>query len=514
MRKAGINIAFLTYQQCWSFWLQKASNILKNKCGVEIVSHCFLSNSVRTESSIVHKVCSAPLRVLDSRSYNPSGIDALSHVERDSSKSIELANETAIVLWLEHQQPDLIICEGNIPKKTINSIRQHSDSRIWMINETWSDGLPSSAYREYLAKSGFVPLLLADITYDKKQYILQKTTSQVSEFSLNQTIHRHFLKVPNMIVRALDMENGKHPASVDHISNLSALETLKIATIQFCRRINQRLTKRNDQAWSIALGTKSPTGTEIPDISSMARLSPPSDRFWADPFLVRENGIDYLFFEELKFGENIGKLAVAEIGPEGFRSNPEIVLEEPWHLSYPQVFKHEGRWYMIPESGDAKRVDLYTTDEFPKNWKRVKTLIKGQRIFDATLLHHDGLWWLFGNAAENGVSDYDELNLYYSTDLMNGDWTPHKANPVISDVRSARPAGPFFKSAGRLFRPSQDSRTRYGYGLVLNEVVELTTDSFKENVVERVLPETEHTDIRGIHTYCNSGELVAIDYIN
>jgi len=513
MHKSATKIAFLTSHDRWSYWLQHATELLREMHDVSSISHCFLVGTFGSKGGIFRKLCSMPLNYLERRAYNPAEIGALSESECSKPVSVGIRNEESLVLWLELYQPDILICEGDVPQNVAQLVRQNSNARIWSINETWSDGIPAMAARQFLSRSGSVALSLSDISNVRNEYILTKTVSQVSEISLSHSIHRHFLKLSNMIGRALSAQNCDHISEIDKVSPLSNIEIISVAATQAYRRVIQRVQKRNDQAWSIALGSKADTESDFPDIASMTLLSPPSDRFWADPFLAEDMGRNYLFFEELKYGENIGKLAVAEVGPEGLRSKPEIILDEPWHLSYPQIFRHDGQWYMIPESGDAERVDLYTTEDFPRNWKRLKTLVKGQRFFDATVVEHDGLWWLFGTVAENGVSDYDELCVYYSNDLLTGDWTPHPSNPVISDVTSARPAGPFLWSSGRLFRPSQDSRKRYGYGLVLNEVIDLTTTNYKEKVTDRVLPERHGMKFRGMHTYGKNNGLVTVDCI-
>ena len=62
----------------------------------------------------------------------------------------------------------------------------------------------------------------------------------------------------------------------------------------------------------------------------------------ADPFFV--NG--YVFAEIMKEGKGI--IAVAESWEKTLDFIP--VLEEKFHLSYPNVFRHDGVWYMIPEA--------------------------------------------------------------------------------------------------------------------------------------------------------------------
>ena len=46
-------------------------------------------------------------------------------------------------------------------------------------------------------------------------------------------------------------------------------------------------------------------------------------------------------------------------------SYKQIVLDEPFHMSYPYVFKWQEDFYMIPESQEANSVRLYRALDFP-----------------------------------------------------------------------------------------------------------------------------------------------------
>lgn len=83
-------------------------------------------------------------------------------------------------------------------------------------------------------------------------------------------------------------------------------------------------------------------------------------------------------------------------------------------------------------------------------------------------------------------------------------------NPVVSDVRSARPAGKLFYHNNRLYRPSQDCSAHYGYSLMLNEVDQLTETVYKEHVSTYIRPEWEK-DVMGTHTLSNDHNLFVID---
>jgi hypothetical protein len=125
-------------------------------------------------------------------------------------------------------------------------------------------------------------------------------------------------------------------------------------------------------------------------------------------------------------------------------------------------------------------------------------------------LRFNGKWWLFCTSGKGPRSgDQSHLYIWHAPDLF-GPWTPHGVNPVKIDVRSARPAGPFFEHDGQLYRPAQDCSRTYGGALRINRVEKLTELEFEETVVGRIRPPTGAYS-RGIHTLSSAGEWCIVD---
>ena len=103
----------------------------------------------------------------------------------------------------------------------------------------------------------------------------------------------------------------------------------------------------------------------------------------------------------------------------------------------------------------------------------------------------------------------DELHLFFATELT-GPWRPHRANPVVATVRSARPAGRLFHDGPRLIRPSQDCSDGYGGAIVLNRVDVLSNQEYRETVIGRVEP-TWLPWLSGTHTLNVLNSLEVID---
>jgi len=241
------------------------------------------------------------------------------------------------------------------------------------------------------------------------------------------------------------------------------------------------------------------------------KILPPMDRFWADPHVIERNGHYYIFIEELLYKSNKVHISVIKMDKSGKYESPHIVLERPYHLSYPFIFEYEGQLYMVPESAQNNTIELYRCTDFPGKWEFVHNLMEGVKAYDATLSFHEGRWWMFVNMVEvQGASSWDELFVFSADSPLSQSWTPHLKNPVVSDCKRARPAGATFVVDGQLYRPSQNCSVKYGYGFNFGKVEQLDDHGFSEHLVTQVTPSWS-PDIVATHTYSRCGDLHVID---
>jgi hypothetical protein len=261
------------------------------------------------------------------------------------------------------------------------------------------------------------------------------------------------------------------------------------------RKVRKHLSR--DQ-WYIAYRPRRAVPADTGDLSGFELLLPPRERFFADPFVIEREGRHYLFFEDYPYRAGKGVISCIELAT-GMLAKPRVVLERDYHLSYPFIFASGGEAYMIPETSENSTVELYRALEFPHRWVVEAVLIEGIAAVDPTLLRHDGRLWLFANVVSRGRTSEDELFLY-SADSLRGPWVPHPMNPIVSDVRVARPAGRVFSRNGDLIRPGQDSSHEYGHAITLNRIEELSELSYREVAVGRIEPGWLAGN-RGGHTY-------------
>ena len=206
----------------------------------------------------------------------------------------------------------------------------------------------------------------------------------------------------------------------------------------------------------------------------------------ADPFLFARDRKTYMFFEHWQTRTR-GAIHCAELGPDGVPIETRQVLACEYHLSYPCVFQWRDETYMLPETQQNKTVEVYRAIDFPWRWERAAVLLKDVAAADPTIFEYQGKLWLFVSGVGGAALNSSELSLFFCDSLF-GEWQPHPGNPIVCDVRRARPAGALFTRAGVLIRPGQDSSIRYGCAITLNRVEVLSETDYREVPIATILP--------------------------
>jgi hypothetical protein len=93
--------------------------------------------------------------------------------------------------------------------------------------------------------------------------------------------------------------------------------------------------------------------------------------------MVRSGNSYFIFVEEFIYKTNKGHISVLELDLTGHLLKTERIIENPYHMSYPFVFECDGTWYMIPETGGNRSIELYRCTEFPWKWEFVKSINEG-----------------------------------------------------------------------------------------------------------------------------------------
>jgi len=227
--------------------------------------------------------------------------------------------------------------------------------------------------------------------------------------------------------------------------------------------------------------------------STLFRLKPielPKDVFWADPFLFQHNNECYIFFENYSYKTKRGKISCGRI------NNNKIIdvvdaLDLNYHLSYPFIFKEDGEIYLMPETAENKRLEIYRCTKFPNKWVLYSTAFDGEKIFDAFFFNDKQKQkWLFVNkqVASTTLSN-SELYIYKVASLKLNNLQSHTQNPVIINSLTARNGGAIFEYDNNLHRPSQANiHGIYGSALNINKIEKLTINEYVEKNIITVEP--------------------------
>jgi hypothetical protein len=344
--------------------------------------------------------------------------------------------------------------------------------------------------------------------------VVYRSSAQTYHGSITESNNAIFWKSSSFIPRLLSKaaRSGVCPEKMEVVREKPAPGNMSAALLlawYWGRRVRNKVrTSFVREEWTVL--TRPESGLSRSWKGFVPVLSPPG-RFWADPFLLANNGNVRLFMEEFVYSEHRGRIVTAEVDPQGRVGLPVPILERQYHISYPFVFQWEGKTYMIPETANNRTIDLYSSSGDLTNWQFVMTLMEGVKAYDTTLYHDGKRWWLMTCMAENpGGTRFDELFLFSAEQLETKEWRPHPRNPVVSDVTHARPAGAVFSMNGKVYRPAQDCSRRYGWNVMLCEVVTLNEHEYVE-IPRPFVESPKPWGMVAAHTLCRTDGLTVID---
>ena len=248
-------------------------------------------------------------------------------------------------------------------------------------------------------------------------------------------------------------------------------------------------------------------GHDQADLTGFRWIDSPRGHYWADPFLFEHDGITWLFFEDFSYHETRGVIGAAHLRDDCTVGEVRVCQELPYHLSFPNVFRHDGEVFMIPETNGNGTVELHRAIRFPSEWKLETVLFRGG-VVDTSSWFDGERFWFFAGMTE--PADYVATSMLFSADSLTGAWRAHPSSPISSDVRTARNAGAIFSSGGKLFRVSQDCSGSYGRSVSFHEITSLNPEEYAERAVLTMVPPGGFS---GAHTYNFCGRFEVIDAV-
>jgi hypothetical protein len=192
----------------------------------------------------------------------------------------------------------------------------------------------------------------------------------------------------------------------------------------------------------------------------------------ADPFLVYYNGQIFLFYEsKSEFDIGVIKCVSFLDKEDNIYRDYGIVLKEDFHLSFPNVFSFEQKYYMIPESVASGKVLLYKALEFPSVWTLDKVLIN-ESLADVAVHIDIDVVHLFGTDQRGGLRHYTAKSFY----------SEFKQQPYLisDDLKMKRNGGTITSINGELYRFAQGSENHYGEKLHIKRLDQLSLNGYVE----------------------------------
>ena len=169
----------------------------------------------------------------------------------------------------------------------------------------------------------------------------------------------------------------------------------------------------------------------------------------ADPYVVKNGDTYYLFFEA---AYHDGITPNVEVGNSScYATSTDLI-----NWTYGGIVTGTGAgngnqiirlddvngdlfgWYMTPNVGNDKYLDLYICLHFPDTWGLHKRIITDSvAVRDAAIFYYEGYWYIHYGTY---VVDFYE-RLWVSSDLLHGTFTEHPASPILTGDEHYRSGG-------------------------------------------------------------------------
>lgn len=240
---------------------------------------------------------------------------------------------------------------------------------------------------------------------------------------------------------------------------------------------------------------------------------PNSNEFWvADPFPIEVNGQLYIFGEVFEYRKDKGVIGYTKLENDSF-SPWKIIIEENYHMSFPNIFCENGTLYMCPEACASNQLYLYRCIEFPNKWVKDRVLINDVNYSDTIFYEKNGSHFAF-TSLWNNIDDHKFRVIKFD----EGGSIVSDGNIETLEYYLTRPAGKIYKdkATGKEIMVSQICKPLYGSGLIFKEF-SLDWPDYTEHELFRIYPNEIQCDLKknyvGIHTFNTTDNYVVIDLI-
>lgn len=234
-------------------------------------------------------------------------------------------------------------------------------------------------------------------------------------------------------------------------------------------------------SWDLAYGIYDETTV----YSSFEKLklqyikNPYKNKWFADPFILEsDKGTLSLLVEEFDYNINRGRLARLKIDKStNCIVECKIILDLPTHLSFPAIYRCDGKIYVHPENYHSGSSVMYEYNI--ENDSLINPVILAREPLTDAVIRCQGSDYIL-YSTKDPTANGSNLHIFKS-DNLQGPYTQESTIRFKSNI--ARMAGQFVTVGGRLVRPAQDCNGAYGRAVLFmeNDIVinELRPNSIK-----------------------------------
>lgn len=224
--------------------------------------------------------------------------------------------------------------------------------------------------------------------------------------------------------------------------------------------------------------------------------NPYKNKWFADPFILEEDDNTLqLLVEEYDSSLNRGRIARLVIDKKEDKIKEcNIILDLDTHLSFPAIYRLDGKIYVHPENSASGKSILYEYDRSNDRLVNPVVLID-EPLTDAIIVKGDNAYEMYATKVPHACGSC--LHKYIANKFEG----PYQYLETTDyTIRSARLAGYFLNSPNGQIRVAQDCCHDYGEAVLFysnnNKVGEIRPKGFR---------------VEGVHTFNTLGQSYIID---
>ena len=231
--------------------------------------------------------------------------------------------------------------------------------------------------------------------------------------------------------------------------------------------------------------------------------------WYADPFVLSIDHDEIIVLVEEWVDElSRGRLTKLTIDKKDYSiKSLKPILESQTHLSFPNIWKENGKVYVYPENYQSGGLYIYEYD-FINDSLINKQLLVPEPLLDAQIVKINGIYYLFGINEGKGVLQNNYLYIYKALSLF-GPYSYHQE--LYNEEKIERGAGAIIECNGKLYRPAQCCENGYGKSLIFYQLELDSKECFSEIKVGNMLPNPKGRYSEKLHTFNRCDNYVVVD---